>query len=678
MFVLYIATSSFAADEPFTGPSNWGSTGLMEIPTARVMKKHTFRLGIDQVSPYRYYYGTISPIESLEINGRIVQILGVAGFTSGDDYGDYKDKAIDFKYQAIKESKYLPAFSVGIMDPHGTRLYASQYLSFSKQIYPFDFTVGYGNGRFGRKPLSSEGEIWKLEIMSDPVTWMKDSQLFWGVQFSPSKEYSFMAEFNPIQYHNQTQDPARRKYFDTPVPSQYNFGARWKPIKDAEVGVSYQRGDKVGVHYSIPFEIGKPLVPIFNTEYIEAKDYKGGDWLKRIEIALLFSGLGDIGIKVDRKTLYIGMSNSTYFYNMKALLIALKKIGPIIPEEIEDVIIILRENDLPVLSFHAKRFDIIDYIDGRLTTGEFFHLSKFETEHLSVPKFTRTMKESDLAFGYKPHFSLYLNDPTGFFKGMLGALGWAGYKIWDGGMVVGGIGFFPLSDISTKNEPLSNPVRSDYVNYLDTLVFDKFLFQQMNRFEPQIYSKLAFGILELEYAGLDLEIAKPFFDGRLLAGLSTSIVKKRDPDNPLQLKKNDPKEHYSTSFVNTKINFPESESALAIKYGKFLAGDVGTRVTVSKSINGVEFSVFYSFTDTSVFPPEDTVNRGYHDKGFEFKIPLRFLSGKDTKTVFPHKLSPWTRDVAQDIDHFTPLFDFIDRNTKVFINKDKNSGILYK
>lgn len=677
-YILVLFSPALASDEPSSGPSNWGGTGLMEVPTARIMKKNTFRLGASQIEPYRYYYGTISPAEGLEIGGRITQILGVAGFNPGDAYGDYKDKALDFKYQLFQEYKYTPAFSIGIMDPHGTRVYASQYLAFSKQIYPFDFSIGYGNGRFGKKPLAGAGELWKLEILKDPKTWIKDSQYFGGITFSPSEKYALMAEYSPVQYSKQTQDPAQKKYFNSPVPSHYNFGFRWKPVKEAEIGLSYQRGNTIGANFSIPFEIGKPLIPMFNTEYIEAKDHKAGNWMDRIEVALLRSGVGDLGIKVEGKELYISMSNYTYFYNVKALLIALRTIGPMIPEDIEDVIIIFNDNDIPLFSFHTKRFDIIDYRDGRLSVAEFFRLSRFETEHLSIPKFKRTIKESNLAFGYKPHFSLYLNDPTGFFKGMLGALGWAGYKPWAGGMIVGGVGIFPLSSVSTQNQPLSNPVRSDYVKYMDTVVFDKFLFQQMNSFGPQIFTKATLGILEIEYAGLDLEIAKPFFDGRLLAGLSGSIVKKRDPDNPLQLKKNDPKDRYTTSFINTKINFPESESSLDIKYGKFLAGDVGARFTVSKSINGVICSVFYSFTDTSVFPKEDTVNRGYHDKGFEIKIPLRFLAGKDTKTVFPHRISPWTRDVAQDIDHFSPLFDFIDRNTKVFLNKDANKDILYK
>ena len=50
---------------------------------------------------------------------------------------------------------------------------------------------------------------------------------------------------------------------------------------------------------------------------------------------------------------------------------------------------------------------------------------------------------------------------------------------------------------------------------------------------------------------------------------------------------------------------------------------------------------------------------------------MRIFSGKDSKTIYSTGISPWTRDVAQDIGHFDNLFDFIGRNVGVYIEKDK-------
>jgi hypothetical protein len=146
-------------------------------------------------------------------------------------------------------------------------------------------------------------------------------------------------------------------------------------------------------------------------------------------------------------------------------------------------------------------------------------------------------------------------------------------------------------------------------------------------------------------------------------------VKKREPDEPFKLKENDWKDHYTTAFLNTRLNIPELELAIDLKTGQFLAGDRGTRITVSKFFNGVILSAWYSFTDTSIF--NDPYNRDYHDKGVMVSIPIRLFRGKDSKTSYNMSISPWTRDVAQDIDHYQSVFDFIGRDTKIYLEKDR-------
>jgi len=101
-------------DDPFLAPNNFGVTGLLETPTARVIKENRYRIGATQVRPYRYYFGTVGLFDRLEVNGRINGVIGVPGFIDGGDYGAYKDKAFDFKYQFLKESAYLPALAVAV------------------------------------------------------------------------------------------------------------------------------------------------------------------------------------------------------------------------------------------------------------------------------------------------------------------------------------------------------------------------------------------------------------------------------------------------------------------------------------------------------------------------------------------------------------------------------------
>lgn len=658
----YPFMTAFASDEHFIYPSNWGGTGLMEIPTARVIRENSYRIGISQIHPYRYYYGAVSPVKGLEIDGRITEVIGVPALTAA--YGNFKDKALDFKYRFISEGKYMPATALGIMDPHGTRVYPSQYVVISKQIYPFDFTIGFGNGRFGKRPLTSAGEGMKLEILSNTMGWLKDSQFFWGIQFALSEKYALMVEYNPIKYHKQTHDPATKKYFREPAPLNYNFGFRWKPLKWTELDVSCQRGNQIGVNFSTAFDIGIPLIPIYDHPYKENPQEKLNPFSERLQKALSYSGFSDIGVLMEGNDIWIEAQNDTYFYNTKAIGVILRILSEITSENARNVHITLKENGIPLIEFRTTKADIIDLYSEELTPNEFFYLSEVKTdisETLDIPKWNKR----SFRYGVKPSFQTFLNDPSGFFKYRFGISGWVSYHPWQGTSFVAGFEGYPINTVSSANEPLSIPVRSDIVLYKrENIALGKLMFEQLKKIKHGLYGRTAAGLLDVQYAGLDGEVAMPLLNGRLMVGLSGSLVKKRATDNPFKLKENDVKDFYSTAFINMRLNIPEHEISVDLKTGRFLAGDRGSRITISKFINGVILSAWYSVTDTSVF--KDNINKGYHDKGIAVTIPIRLFKGADSKTAYNYSLSPWTRDVAQDIEHYNTLFDFMGRNTKIF------------
>ena len=638
----------------------------MEIPTARVMEEGRYRVGVSNIDPYRYYYGAISPVKGLEIDGRVTEVLGVPALTAG--YGNTKDKAIDLKYQLCEEGKYWPAIALGIMDPHGTRLYASQYIVANKQIYPFDFTIGLGNGRFGKTPLASEPTGIKLEIVSDPRNWLSDSQFFYGIQFAPSEKYAFMVEYSPIQYHN-TGDPAQTKYFQNPVPSKFNFGFRWKPFKWSEIDLSYQRGNRFGINFSVAFDMKEPLIPIYDHPYRERQNHRSDPLRDRIVRALYASGFSDIGIGKRRDELWIDAQNDRYYYTPRAIDVVLAIVADIVPADIHNIHLVLKENGIPVAALVTTREDIVNLYAEELTFGEFFYLSDISTDITQIPEGKRIHKKY-FDYGIKPSFRAFLNDPTGFFKYRLGVSAWSGFHPWRGASFIAGIEAYPLNTVSTSTKPLSIPVRSDIVSYQEkTVALERLMYDQIGKMKHNVYVRASAGLLEVQYAGLDGEIAMPLFDGRFMVGLSGSFVKKREPGVPLALKDNSSKENYKTAFLNTRLNIPEQEISIDQKMGEFLAGDRGARITVSKFFNGVILSAWYSSTNTDVF--SDVHNRGYHDKGIALTIPLRMFKGSDSKTSYKFSMSPWTRDVAQDIDHFNPLFDYMGRNSKIYLDKDK-------
>jgi len=647
-FLAFLAFPAFSSDYPFIFPSNWGATGLMEIPTARVLKENSYRLGVSQIRPYRYYYGAVSPLPGLEIDGRITEILGVetekASFT---DYGNYKDKAVDIKYQFLAEGKYLPALAIGIMDPHGTRLYSSQYVTASKQIYPFDFTIGFGNGRYGDSQLPSSDEGVKLEMFSDTRDWLKESRFFGGISFSPDRRFTLMAEYSPISFHEQTRDPALRKYFDEPVPSKFNFGVRYRPADWAEVTVSYQRGNEIGINVSAAFEIGNPLIPVYEPAYKETLHDRTSTAEERIVNALYHSGFSDIGVVLSDQDIRIELQNDKYYFSADAIGVVLRTVSGMLPEGVKDIHLTISRNGIPQFTYHTTREDLPDLYAGRLTPEEFYLLSSLETDVRSRRVSAGRYRQS-IEYGLRPALETLLNDPSGFFKYRFGVTGWADYHPWTGATLHAGVDTYPLNNIETTNEPLSIPVRSDIVLYKkESFQLGRLLFDQIVKLDNGMYGKVSVGLIEIEYAGVDAEVARSFFDGRLLLGIGGSAVKKREPDEPFKLKSDPVKSVFTTAFLNSRLNLPEMDLSLDIKAGRFLAGDKGVRLTVSKFINGVVLSAWYSFTNTNGF--SDRFNRGYHDKGVSVEIPIRLFSGFESRRSFEYSITPWTRDVGQEM-----------------------------
>ncbi len=661
-----------ASDEPFTGPANWGGTGLMETPTARILKENRYRFGASQVHPYRVYYIGLGVLDRLEVNGRVTEILGVKASDSStwSGYGNYKDKAIDFKIQVAREQMYTPAIALGVMDPHGTRIFASQYVVASKQVYPFDFTLGFGNGRFGKNVLPAQGEGFKMEMFQDTRQWLKDSQFFGGVQFAPSEKFAFMVEYSPVKYEKQTADPARQEYFMKPPSSHFNFGLRWRPFQWSEVGVSYQRGDQIGVNFSMTFDIGNPLVPIYDRPYREGAKDRNAPICERVTRGLAMSGFSDIAVYTGGgDTLTIEAQNDKYFYSTRAIGVILKVLAGILPRDIGGIDIILHRNGVPLLKFSTTLPDIVDLQRERMELWEFYLVSRMDTTVSELSGKTGKYKKF-FNYGIKPDIKGFLNDPSGFFKYRAGVAGWLSANPWKGGTVLSELLAYPLNTVSSSNEPLSRPVRSDIVPYLEeNVILSRLMYNQIFKTGSEIYAKFAAGILEVEYAGFDGEIAKPLQNGRFIVGASGSITKKREVGKAFELKKNDVRDYYSTAFLTGRLNIPEKEFAVDIMAGQFLAGDKGMRVTVSKFIKGVTIFAWYSITDTSIF--KDSSNRGYHDKGIGVSIPMNLFTGTDSRSTYSYAIAPWTRDVAQDIDHAWNLFDYIGRDTRMHLNKDK-------
>jgi hypothetical protein len=153
-------------------------------------------------------------------------------------------------------------------------------------------------------------------------------------------------------------------------------------------------------------------------------------------------------------------------------------------------------------------------------------------------------------------------------------------------------------------------------------------------------------MFESAYGGLGLEVFRYFGDGRWGLGLESEWVKKRDLDHDFRFRDDAPLQKPAFLNIYHKL-VPQLGLDVGLKLGRFLAGDWGGRLDVSRTYNHFTMGAWYTVTDTSDF--EASFNKGYNDKGVYIVVPFSVFKNYDNPLKLLYSFSPWTRDTGQTV-----------------------------
>jgi len=370
-------TSAFSWDPPFNNAANWGGTGLMEIPTARILEDGVVRVGYAQAIPYRWYGGGMGVFPGLEVSGRFTEMTNV----SADEYGNYKDKAFDLKYQILPESKRFPAVAVGFHDFHGTQLFEAQYLVFSRQVFPFDFTVGIGSKRL-KGPITFP-ELDKMPLLGKLgfSGGLDKLGFFGGIEWAVHERLHLMAEYNPIEYEKD-----KRAAVPEGAKLPINVGLRIKMYPGVDLGLSWQRGDTVGLMCHLQFKLGKPIVskrpdpPLWTS--VDRSPYirrNPKEMVTKIKEAIEAVGFQDVSVFVNNSALTAEFENTKYPSNQKAAGRVLRILLFHSPAETKELSAVFKRRQIPFLKVSISPGHLEKYLFGEMSEGAFFELLTIET-----------------------------------------------------------------------------------------------------------------------------------------------------------------------------------------------------------------------------------------------------------------------------------------------------------
>ena len=149
--LLYSGINDYFPYKVGPSASNYGNTGLIELPNARFMEEASLRFNFSSSYPYEYTSITASPFNWFEATYRYAEIK-TAKYSPIASYSGnqtLKDKGFDLKFKLLEESYIRPSVALGLRDIAGTGLFSSEYIVATKNFNNLDFTLGLGFGLLG-------------------------------------------------------------------------------------------------------------------------------------------------------------------------------------------------------------------------------------------------------------------------------------------------------------------------------------------------------------------------------------------------------------------------------------------------------------------------------------------------------------------------------------------------
>ena len=209
-------------------------------------------------------------------------------------------------------------------------------------------------------------------------------------------------------------------------------------------------------------------------------------------------------------------------------------------------------------------------------------------------------------------------------------------------------------------------VRSDIVSYLkESRKFNitRAQFNYLDNPVGNLYYKLSAGIFEHMFGGVGTEVLyRPFYQNWAI-GAEVWRVKQRDYDMRFGFRDYET----TTGHLNFYYKEPRSQVTIFLKGGKYLAGDSGITLDLSRRFDsGFTVGVFASKTDVSKFE----FGEGSFDKGFYFHLPIEVFYSNYSRGLTGFGLRPLTRDGAQYLIHGHHLWGVTDQGQLLNVDRD--------
>ncbi len=360
--LLKLLIASFLFFIPFLKAADFGTTGLIDIPSARMMNDGEFKIAMSRQTVADIYSLNYQLTPWLESTFRytIFNPDDVAG--SGD--GLY-DRSYEVKLRLIRERRLFPQIAVGIRDVLGTGAWGSEYLVASKSFGALDFTLGTGWGRLAER-----------DAFSNPLTGIADSFETRSAETGRGGKVSFgnffsgsdVGLFGGLSYdieqwntkllveYNSDSFQRERRFGTIPDASPFSYGVEWTPTPGIAFGLNRQQGNQTGFYISATLQTSAEapvrrqnlVVPVSSNLAQETIGNQRNTWYGRLLVDVEAAGmlLRSYFETPDQRLVRFELSNQQFNLMADGLNRFLTLAELHVPPQVETIEVVLNENGI--------------------------------------------------------------------------------------------------------------------------------------------------------------------------------------------------------------------------------------------------------------------------------------------------------------------------------------------
>ncbi|QSX33624.1 YjbH domain-containing protein [Shewanella avicenniae] len=650
--------------------NDFGGIGLMQMPTARMAPDGDMSINYTRVSPYVFGAVNFQPLPWMSTSIRYVSVtnrLYGPESLSGDQ--SYKDKGFDVKFRLLEEGYYLPDVAVGFQDIGGTGLFSSEYLSATKRVGPFDFTLGMAWGYLGnagdiQNPLCQVADrmcnrVGYANNINDTGTVSFNNffrgdrvGLFAGVEYqTPWQPLTLKLEWDGNDYQHEPQNN------NQPQDSRFNVGMVLKPTNYLDLKLSYERGNTLSFGFTLHTNLINDVMLYKKDPPVRALATQPEDqsWDKVAKALGKDAGFYPRKIYQNNQQVIIEGVQGKYLDREKADTRAAAILYNVTDLGTREYLFIEESGGMPVVETSVSRKALAEKLNFEHDFNESPKLTDVRAPQAPIgDEVWHRPTSSGWGYYVNPGFTQSLGGPDGFLLYQFNLRGGLRYSFNDSLEVSGNLALnlFNNFDKFKYDAPSNLPrVRTYIREYLtqSDVGISELQATWFNNFGSNWYSQVYAGYLEYMYGGVGGELLYRPFGKDYAFGVDLNAVKQRDFNQLFGFRDYET----VTGHVSFYYELPWYNLHTQVDVGRYLAKDLGATFTAYREFdNGVRLGAYATFTDVS----SEEYGEGSFTKGVFLQIPFDVFSTRSSLSRASFGWSPLTRDGGQKLGHKYSLY----------------------